>query len=78
MGPRGRRFKSGRPHWVGVWWFFIIFCCFFVLGCGLERFVARVFGGGKVTIPVRVRELLGIRDGDYVRLEVLEVIRRGE
>jgi len=27
---------------------------------------------------VRVRELLGIRDGDYVRLEVLEVIRRGE
>jgi len=51
---------------------------FFVLGCGLERFVARVFGGGKVTIPVRVRELLGIRDGDYVRLEVLEVIRRGE
>ena len=40
--------------------------------------MARVFGGGKVTIPVRVRELLGIRDGDYVRLEVLEVIRRGE
>lgn len=43
----------------------------------MERFVARVFGGGKVTIPVRVRELLGVRDGDYVRLEVVEVIGKG-
>jgi len=43
----------------------------------VERFVARVFGGGKVTIPVRVRELLGVGDGDYVRLEVVKVIRRG-
>ena len=40
----------------------------------VERFVAKVFRGGKVTIPVRVRELLGIRDGDYVRLEVIGVI----
>lgn len=37
--------------------------------------MARVFSGGKVTIPVRVRELLGVRDGDYVRLEVVDVIR---
>lgn len=57
---------------------FYFFLLFFVLWCALERFVARVFGGGKVTIPVRVRELLGIGDGDYVRLEVLEVIRRVE
>lgn len=40
--------------------------------------MARVFGGGKVTIPVRVRELLGVRDEDYVRLEFLDVIRRGD
>jgi len=36
--------------------------------------VAKVFSGGKVTIPVRVRDLLGVRDGDYVRLEVVGVI----
>ena len=44
----------------------------------MERFVARVFGGGKVTIPSTVRELLRVRDGDYVRLEVVEVIKRGD
>jgi len=38
--------------------------------------VARVFQGGKVTIPKRIRELLGIDDGDYVRLGVAEVIKR--
>ena len=41
----------------------------------VEEFVARVFQGGKVTIPKRVRELLDVVDGDYVRLSV-EVIRR--
>jgi len=40
----------------------------------MEQFVARVFRGGKVTIPKRLRELLGIEDGDYVRLGVVEVI----
>jgi len=29
----------------------------------VERFVARVFGSGKVTIPVPVRELLGFGIG---------------
>ena len=43
-----------------------------------ERFMARVIGGGKVTIPVRIREVLGIRDGDYVRLELVEVLRKGD
>jgi len=42
----------------------------------LEQFVARVFQGGKVTIPKRVRELLGVGDGDYVRLSLVEVIKR--
>jgi len=41
----------------------------------LEQFIARVFQGGKVTIPRRVREVLGVSDGDYVRLAVVEVIQ---
>ena len=40
----------------------------------LERFVAKVLQGGKVTIPKRVRELLGVDGGDYVRLVLVEVI----
>ena len=41
----------------------------------MEQFVARVFQDGKVTVPKRLRELLGIEDGDYVRLSVVEVIK---
>jgi len=37
--------------------------------------VVRVFQGGKVTIPKRLRELLGVKDGDYVRLGLVEVIK---
>jgi len=40
----------------------------------VERFVARVLQGGKVTIPKRLRELLGVEEGDYVRLAVVEII----
>ena len=42
----------------------------------MELFVARVFQGGKVTIPKRLRELLEVEDGDYVRLGVVEVVKR--
>jgi bifunctional DNA-binding transcriptional regulator/antitoxin component of YhaV-PrlF toxin-antitoxin module len=41
----------------------------------VEQFVARVFQGGKVTIPKRLRELVGVEDGDYVRLGVVEVVK---
>jgi bifunctional DNA-binding transcriptional regulator/antitoxin component of YhaV-PrlF toxin-antitoxin module len=41
-----------------------------------EAFVVRVFKGGKVTVPVHVREVAGVVDGDYVRLELVEVLRR--
>jgi bifunctional DNA-binding transcriptional regulator/antitoxin component of YhaV-PrlF toxin-antitoxin module len=45
----------------------------------VEQFVARVFQGGKVTIPKRLRELVGVEDGDYVRLGLVEVIKpKGE
>jgi len=41
----------------------------------MEQFVVRVFQGGKVTIPKRLRELLAVEDGDYVRLGVMKVIK---
>lgn len=44
----------------------------------LEQFVARVFQSGKVTIPKRLRELLEVKDGDYVRLGIVEVIKLKE
>jgi len=49
-----------------------------VLGLVQEVFVCRVFAVGKVTIPLRVRDLLGIKDGDYVRLSLIEVVRKTE
>jgi len=41
----------------------------------MEQFVCRVFQGGKVTIPKRLRELMGVEDGDYVRLGVVELVK---
>lgn len=46
------------------------------LGVVGEVFVARVVSGGKVTIPLLVREMLKIREGDYVRVSISEVIRK--
>jgi bifunctional DNA-binding transcriptional regulator/antitoxin component of YhaV-PrlF toxin-antitoxin module len=57
-----------------VWYFSGIFCCFLCLVVVMEQFVGRVFQGGKVTIPKRLRELLGVEDGCYVRLGVVEVV----
>jgi len=39
----------------------------------VEEFVVRVFKGGKVTVPKRLRELFDVEDGDYVRLALVEV-----
>ena len=41
-----------------------------------EVFVARVVAGGKVTVPLLVREVLRIEEGDYVRVSITEVIRK--
>lgn len=43
-----------------------------------EVFVARVISGGKVTVPRRVRDVLQIEKGDYVRVTITEVIRKGK
>lgn len=42
----------------------------------MEEFVVRVFKGGKVTVPKRLRELFGVEDGDYVRLALVEVLKK--
>jgi bifunctional DNA-binding transcriptional regulator/antitoxin component of YhaV-PrlF toxin-antitoxin module len=43
----------------------------------VEEFVARVFTGGKVTVPKQLRERFGVEDGDYVRLALVEVLKKG-
>jgi bifunctional DNA-binding transcriptional regulator/antitoxin component of YhaV-PrlF toxin-antitoxin module len=42
----------------------------------MEEFVVRVFKGGKVTVPKRLRELFSVEDGDYVRLALVEVLKK--
>jgi hypothetical protein len=44
----------------------------------MEEFVARVFAGGKVTVSRRLRELFSVEDGDYVRLVLVEVMKKGD
>jgi bifunctional DNA-binding transcriptional regulator/antitoxin component of YhaV-PrlF toxin-antitoxin module len=53
-----------------------VFCCFLLLVVVVEEFVVRVFKGGKVTVPKRLRELFGVEDGDYVRLGLVEVMKK--
>jgi len=43
----------------------------------MEEFVVRVFTGGKVTVPKQLRELFDVEDGDYVRLALVEVLKKG-
>jgi bifunctional DNA-binding transcriptional regulator/antitoxin component of YhaV-PrlF toxin-antitoxin module len=43
----------------------------------MEEFVVRVFKGGKVTVPKRLRELFDVEDGDYVKLGLVEVLKKG-
>jgi len=48
------------------------------LGVVAEQFVAEVFARGKVTIPLSVRDILNLEDGDYVRVSIMEVIKRSK
>lgn len=52
--------------------------CFLLLGIVVEEFVARVFTDGKVTVPKQMRERFGVVDGDYVRLVLVEVLKKGD
>ena len=38
--------------------------------------MVRVFKGGRVTVPKRLRDLFGVVDGDYVRLALVEVLKK--
>jgi len=40
--------------------------------------VARVYSGGKVTVPRRLRDLFAVEDGCYVRLVLVEVLEKDE
>jgi hypothetical protein len=42
----------------------------------MEEFVVRVFKGGKVTVLKRLRDIFGVGDGDYVRLALVEVLKK--
>jgi bifunctional DNA-binding transcriptional regulator/antitoxin component of YhaV-PrlF toxin-antitoxin module len=42
----------------------------------VEEFVVRVFKGGKVTVPKRLRDLFSVDDGDYIRLALVEVLKK--
>jgi AbrB family looped-hinge helix DNA binding protein len=51
-----------------------------IVEAGLERqfkerkvFLAKVLADGRITIPVEWRELLKIKEGDIVKMEILEV-----
>jgi bifunctional DNA-binding transcriptional regulator/antitoxin component of YhaV-PrlF toxin-antitoxin module len=57
------------------WLFFVVFGLRVLL---LEEFVVRVFAGGKVTVPKQLRVRFGVGDGDYVRLALVEVLKRGD
>ena len=60
--------KLGNP--------FKCFCCFLLFVVVMEEFVVRVFKGGKVTVPKRLRELFGVEDEDYVKLALVEVLKK--
>ncbi len=48
-----------------------------VSNSGINRtFLARVISGGRVTIPEELRELLGIREGDMIELQILKLIKK--
>ena len=72
----------------GVFGFLIVFLFFgdlvtfkyflllFVTVVALEEFVVRVFTRGKVTLPKQLRDRFDVEDGDYVRLVLVEVLKR--
>jgi bifunctional DNA-binding transcriptional regulator/antitoxin component of YhaV-PrlF toxin-antitoxin module len=44
----------------------------------VEEFVARVLKDGKVTVPKRLRSLYCVSEGDYVRLGLVEVLKKNQ
>jgi bifunctional DNA-binding transcriptional regulator/antitoxin component of YhaV-PrlF toxin-antitoxin module len=44
----------------------------------LEEFVAQVYTDGRVTVPRQLRKRFDVKDGDYVRLVLVEVFREND
>jgi len=42
---------------------------------GVKKYkvIAKVFSNGKVTLPIEVRQYLGVNDGDFVELIVSKI-----
>lgn len=41
-----------------------------------EKFVTRMTKYGRITVPQRVRDILGVETGDYVRITVAGIIKK--
>jgi bifunctional DNA-binding transcriptional regulator/antitoxin component of YhaV-PrlF toxin-antitoxin module len=44
----------------------------------MEKFVALVLAGGKVTVPKQLRSRFDVSGGCYVRLALVEVLKKSE
>ncbi len=44
----------------------------------MEEFVVRVFKDGRVTLPKQLRERFEVKENDYVRLMLVEVLQKGD
>jgi hypothetical protein len=72
-------FAELSVRWFGIDWklSFVVWKRF-VGGVFVEEFLVRVLNDGKVTVPKRLRSLCGVGDGDYVRLALVEVLKRND
>ena len=44
----------------------------------MEEFVAQVYTDGRVTVPRQLRKRFDVKDGDYIRLVLVEVFREND
>ncbi len=40
-------------------------------------FIAKMISGGRVTIPEEIRTVFGLKDGDYIELRFIRVVKKG-
>jgi bifunctional DNA-binding transcriptional regulator/antitoxin component of YhaV-PrlF toxin-antitoxin module len=43
-----------------------------------KNFTAKVLPDGKITVPVEIREVFGLKGGELIEFEIKQIIRRGE
>lgn len=47
-------------------------------GVAMDEFIRKVYERGKITIPKELRDLYGVKDGDMVRLRIVDVVDAAE